>query len=69
MKSTTNNHQNVIESLYHIKEILLWADHNFKEPLGIMNMDSKNPFMGKQIHEVVTIRGEKYSIRRIIKST
>ena len=37
------------------------------EEISIPIRDSKNPFVGKQLHEVATIKGEKYSVRKIIK--
>ena len=37
------------------------------EQINISIRDSKNPFVGKRLDEIVTIKGEMYSIRKIMK--
>jgi len=46
---------------------IIVAHTKTNEEISIPIRDSKNPFVGKQLHEVATIRGEKYSVRKITK--
>lgn len=35
------------------------------EQINIPIRDNKNPFVGKRLHEIITIKGEMYSVRKI----
>lgn len=48
---------------------IIVAHFKTNEQINIPVRDSKNPFVGKRLHEIVTIKGEMYSIRKIVKSS
>lgn len=66
LKSHKQKRKNKI-SVVSVGDNIIVVHTKTKEEISIPIRDVKNPFVGKQIHEVATIKGEKYSVRYINK--
>lgn len=66
VKSPKQKRKNKL-SVVSVGDNIIVAHTKTNEEISIPIRDIKNPFIGKQLHEVATIKGEKYSVRKIIK--
>lgn len=67
LKSPKKKRKNKI-SVVSVGDNIVVAHIKSNEEISIPIRDAKNPFIGKQIHEVATIKGEKYADRKIVKN-
>ena len=62
---STKTKKNV--KIISIGDNIVVVHYKTNEQINISIRDSKNPFVGKRLDEIVTIKGEMYSIRKIMK--